>query len=77
MIDCGNLFSKQRWTQEVIFVEEGHFEISENRNPSKITCYMVSYLQGELCVFKLIKLDVQIRPVFADLIIIALFKLLV
>jgi len=38
---CENLFSKnnQRW--EFIFEEKGLFEISENKNLSKITSYTV------------------------------------
>ena len=38
---CGNIFSKERCVQELIFTE-GLFETSENKNPSKITRYMVS-----------------------------------
>ena len=37
----GNIFSKERYTLELIFAEEGLFEISKNKNPSKITRYMV------------------------------------
>ena len=29
-------------------------------------CIPIAYSQSELCVFKVIKLDMQIRPVFAD-----------
>ena len=43
---CGNLFSKNNRTLEFIFEEKGLFKTSENKNPSKITSYMV-YLQEE------------------------------
>ena len=42
---CGNVFSKNSWTQEFIFAEKGPFEISKNKNPSKITHYMVAVPQ--------------------------------
>ena len=41
IINCGNIFLKNSWTQEFIFAEKGLFEISENKNPLKITRYMV------------------------------------
>ena len=31
-------------------------------------CMPIVYIQAELCVFKVIKLHVQIRPVFVDLV---------
>ena len=36
-----NIFLKKRGFQELIFAEEGPFEISENKNPLKITRYTV------------------------------------
>ena len=38
---CGNLFSKNNRTWEFIFEEKSLFEISENKNLSKITSYTV------------------------------------
>ena len=39
--NCGNLFSKNNQTWEFIFEEKGLFEVSKNKNLSKITCYTV------------------------------------
>jgi len=36
-----NLFSKNNWRWEFIFEEKSLFEISENKNLSKITSYTV------------------------------------
>jgi len=36
-----NLFSKNNWRWKFIFEEKGLFEISKNKNLSKITSYMV------------------------------------
>ena len=41
MFSCGNLFSKTNGTWEFIFEEKALFEISENKNLSKITSYTV------------------------------------
>jgi len=38
--NCGKIFVERR-PQEFIFEEQSLFEISENKNPSKITRYMV------------------------------------
>ena len=46
IINCDNIFSKERGTQELIFKEEGLFEIFENKSPSKITWYTVSKVVG-------------------------------
>ena len=40
-MNYGNIFSKERCTLELIFTEEDLFKISENKNPLKITRYMV------------------------------------
>ena len=47
---CGNLFSKNNRTWEFIFEEKGLFEISENKNLSKITSYTVSNAQPLLVI---------------------------
>ena len=41
MFACGNLFSKNSLTWEFIFEKASPFEISENKNLSKITSYTV------------------------------------
>jgi len=38
---CGNLFSKNSLTWEFIFGKAGPFEISKNKNLSKISSYTV------------------------------------
>jgi len=46
MFNCGNLFSKINGTMEFIFKEKALFEISENKNLSKITSYTVHNFRG-------------------------------
>ena len=41
LFNCENVFSNNSWTWEFIFAEKDLFEISENKNPSKITHYTV------------------------------------
>ena len=42
IINCGNIFLKERCAQELIFfTEKGPFKISKNKNPTKITHYTV------------------------------------
>jgi len=43
--NCGKIFV-ERCPQEFIFKEKDLFKLSENKNPSKIMCYTVLYLEA-------------------------------
>jgi len=47
--NCGKIFV-ERCPHEFIFEEKDLFEISENKNPLKITCYTVFHLYDTIYV---------------------------
>ena len=61
---CGNLFSKSNRTWEFIFEEKGLFEISENKNLSKITSYTV--LLDLLKKFKILLFKVVLHNIYGQ-----------